>query len=336
VIEPPSDQLADNPTDMLDPLFSGTPVRKAINDRRRRVAEVIAALQRHDFLERGPDDLEAELVERWRIDLLVLNWDDKKGPPSDVEDRTQPAEAIGTGITLFVPFLGPLGLFHWRPSTHAGKPPRGFVWAERHLLSYSAFGADSPTVQRELHQQEAAIKQWVSWVNREATVFNDALPGLIRSALTARRDKIRAGEDLVAALGVPRAAFAVPRAALGVPRRLRRTSGRGRIEANETEPPNMLSQNSADLFRTRGWSGLGKVTPTQTKEHREAEPPKSGRPPGSGWLIVDRAELLKKYRQLQQQSGRRPLQREFAQSVDMSARTLRTYLKRFELSWPPE
>jgi hypothetical protein len=170
---------------MRDPLFSGTPIGEAIEDQRQQALANVAALQRDELVKRDLDNLEAELVGSWRIDPLVLSWDDKMAPPSDIEievdrdmdleisDETQPVEVTGTGVTLFVPFLGPFGLFHWRPSTHTGKPPRGFVWAERHLLSYSAFGADCATVQRELHQQEAAIKQWVSWVNREVTVFND-------------------------------------------------------------------------------------------------------------------------------------------------------------------
>jgi len=339
VIQPPSDQLADNPDDMLDPLFSGTPVTEAIDDRRRQALASVAVLSRTELLESGLDDLVAERVKLYRLRPLVLNWKGKRLAPGEVDlmiSRLQPGKVAGMAITLLVRFSGMSGLLYMRPSTHIGRAPRGFVWGQKLLLSYFRINPDPTTAQRYLDWQEAAVKEHVLSVNHDVGTFNAELPELLRSAVQARLDKLRAGEDFAVALGVPLADHPVPQAALGVSRLTRPESGRGRIEANETELPNMLAQNSVDPFRAPGWSELSRVTPAQTKEHREAEPSKSGRPPGSGWLIVDRAELLKKYLQLRQRSGRRPLQREFAQSVDMSARTLRTYLKRFGLSWPPE
>jgi hypothetical protein len=331
---------------VLDPLFSGISIGQALDDRRRKALKDNAAQPSGVLLEQHLDELVAERVENWRIDPLVLNWDDRKAPPSDIEievdsdvdreisDRTQPATVTGMEITFFVPFIGMPGLFHWRPSTHTGKPPRGFVLEERRLLSYSGFGADDPSVRRDLDQQEAAITQWVSWVNRDVGAFNAELPGLLRGALQARLDKVRAGEDLVAALGVPRAAFAVPRAALGVPRRQRPRSRRGHIEANAAEPSNMLDQSGAGLSRTPGRSDPAESFRAPPAERRQANHP--GRPVGSGWLIANREELLDKYRKARQQAGRRPGQREFARALTMSVRTMCRYLIRFDLPWPPE
>jgi hypothetical protein len=228
------------------------------------------------------------------------------------------------------------GLLYRRPSTHIGRPPRGFVWGQNLLLSYFRISPDHTTAQRYLDWQEVAVKEHVSSINNDVGTFNAELPELLRSALQARLDKLRAGEDFAAAIGVPLADHPVPQAALGVSRHRRPASGRGRIEANETELPNMLVQNSVDFFRTPGWSDLGRVAPTQRQDHREAEPPRLGRPPGSGRLIEDRTEFLQKYRELQKLSLRRPLLKEFAQFVRMGRRTVYTYRIRFGLSWPPE
>jgi len=330
---------------VLDPLFSGTPIGKAIADQRRKALEDIAAQPPGVLLERPLDELVAERVERWRFDPLVLNWSDKKIAPSSefdrvISGRSQSGKIAGTALTLVVPFTGMPGLLRMRPSTHARNPPGGFIWGKILLLSYVGVSPDDATVQRDLNRQEAVVKERVSSINRDVGVFNAELPGFLRNALQARldkmRDKIRVNEDLVAALEIPRATLEIPQAALGVPRRQRPRRQRGHIEANAPEPGYLLAQNRVDPYRTPGWSDAAGVTTTQTQVRREAEPSKAGRPPGSGWLIVDRADFLNRYRQLRQRSSRRPLQREFAQAADMSPRTVRTYLKRFGLRWPPE
>lgn len=325
---------------MLDPLFTGTPIGKAIADQRRKALEDIAAQPPDGLLTQDLDELVAERAACWRFDPLVLYWADKKIAPSEVvreiSDRTQSSKVAGTAITLVIRFTGMGGLLRMRPSTHARNPPGGFIWGENLLLSYFGVSPDHATVQRDLDRQEAAVKERVSSINNDVGAFNAELPGLLRSALQARLGQIRVSEDLVAALEIPRATLEIPQAALGVPRRQRPRRQRGHIEANAPEPGYLLAQSRVDPYRTPGWSDAAGVTTTQTQVRREAGPPKAGRPPESGWLIVDRADFLNRYRQLRQRSSRRPLQREFAQAADMSPRTVRTYLKRFGLRWPPE
>ncbi|HEY5472693.1 MAG TPA: hypothetical protein VIK32_05820, partial [Candidatus Limnocylindrales bacterium] len=226
--------------DVLDPLFSGTPIGKAIADQRRKALEDIAAQPPGVLLERPLDELVAERVERWRFDPLVLNWSDKKIAPSSefdrvISGRSQSGKIAGTALTLVVPFTGMPGLLRMRPSTHARNPPGGFIWGKILLLSYVGVSPDDATVQRDLNRQEAVVKERVSSINRDVGVFNAELPGLLRNALQARLDKIRADENLVAALKIPRAALQVPRAALEVPRRQRRTSRPGHTKANPAE-----------------------------------------------------------------------------------------------------
>lgn len=109
------------------------------------------------------------------------------------------------------------------------------------------------------------------------------------------------------------------------------------LEANPPGRPTLMGGTRADRYRTPGWSDLSEINYlAQTLERRQAGRPKSGRPPGSGWLINDRAELLNMYRQLRQRGGRRPSQVEFARANGMGTRTVRRYLLRFELRWPPE
>lgn len=112
---------------------------------------------------------------------------------------------------------------------------------------------------------------------------------------------------------------------------------RAAMEANPPRSTDTYGLTRADRYRTPGWSDLAEMNYlAQTKERRQGGPPKSGRTLGSGWLIKDRAELLDMYRQMRQRAGRRPSQHEFADASGLGTRTVRRYLKRFGLRWPPD
>lgn len=232
--------------DVPDSLFSGAPIGQVFDDQRRKALEEVAAQPPEVLLEQPLEELLAERVERWRFDPLVLNWVDKKIAPGEFESettvRSQSGKVAGTAITLVIPFTGMPGLLRMRPSIHAKNPPSGFVWGENLLLTSFGVSPDHATVQRDLDRQEAAVKERVSSINNDVGAFNAELPGLLRLALQARLDKIRADEDLVAALVVPRAALVVPRAALRVPRPQRRTSRRGHTKSNPAEPGHVEAQ----------------------------------------------------------------------------------------------
>lgn len=266
--------------------------------RRKALAEV-AALSHEALRSHDPDELEAAILERYRVEHLYVAWDKWTYEPREIEipGRTQPGEVTGTRVNLFVPFTGPPGLFHLRPSTHHEVPPHGTVrGGDSLLLNYSYVDADSSTVKRQLDHQVAVIKERVSSINSYVDAYNADLPGLIHAALMARLDKLRTAEDVVAALGVPL--------------RQRATVARDEVRPARTRTPS--SSDRAQPVRT----------PTEQRSQPDRRP--AGRPTGSGWLFADRAELLDRYQHVRRQMGRRPTQREFAQATDMGHRTVRT------------
>lgn len=182
-------------------------IAQFLDEWRGKALAYLAALP-SDLLLRGneTDDLEAELVERWRVKPLALEWDAMTSEASevDVPHGTQHGEVTGTKVTLFVPFSGAAGLFHMRPSRHPENPPHGTVrGGETLLLDYSYIEADPATVKRELDHQVEAVKECVSSINSDVDAFNADLSGLFRGALKARLDKLQADADVVAAIGVP-------------------------------------------------------------------------------------------------------------------------------------
>jgi hypothetical protein len=190
---------------VLDPLFSGEPIGQALAAQRRKVLKDLDDQPLDVLRTRHLDELVAELVARWRYRPLVLNWNAKARAESldeieidsdanhETADQTRPGKIAGMAMTFVVPFRGQKGLFHLRPSTPTGHPPRGLVWPNRQLLSYAGVGADYPAVKRDLDEQEAAIKRWVAWVNCEIIAFNDELPELLRTR--HRRDDGRRTRD---------------------------------------------------------------------------------------------------------------------------------------------
>jgi hypothetical protein len=189
---------------MARSLFNDIPIREVLADRRRKLATAIAELSPGVFLTRDLDDLEAEFVEFYRMDPLVLNWDAMTAESHEVEiDVGGDLKVFGTEITHFVPFSGAPGFFDMRPSTHTENPPRGLVRGAELTISYSDVDADPSTFRSELARQESDVKMWVAWINTDVDPFNADLPGEVRAQLKTRFDKARADVNLVAALGVP-------------------------------------------------------------------------------------------------------------------------------------
>jgi hypothetical protein len=214
-------------------LFSGAPIGQAFDLQRKKAEDRVAELSREELRTEDLERLEAELVELYQIRPLELRWGAKTAPPRDrrieverdgagvVSGRTHSVSVGDAEITFFLPYSGMDGLFDLRPTRHDGTPPRGFVWSGRRLLRYSVVPAELATVQRDLDRLEAAIKRWAARVNRDVDAFNSDLPGVIHRALQklkSRLDLLRAQDDLVSALGVPRTPLEEPRTAVEMPR----------------------------------------------------------------------------------------------------------------------
>jgi hypothetical protein len=202
---------------MADPMSSGTSVGEALDEQRRKLVAAIAELPPDVLLVRDLADLEAELVERYRIDPLVLDWGAKTVERGEVAIEVdaaddahrrisgppKPATVTGTAITVFIPYSGARGLFGMRPMLHTADPPRGFVREHDLLLRCSGVDLDPAAVRREIARAEAAVKKWVFRVNREVVAFDVDLPGEVHAALQPRIHKVRADADLMAGLGIP-------------------------------------------------------------------------------------------------------------------------------------
>ena len=234
---PPTKRVrADNPEIVFDPLFGPDSTDQAFDLARKTMRASVAEVPADEIRRADLDDLAPRLVGPHRIEPLVLRREDKallEGDDAldvdlDPSDRARPVNAAGE-LTFVVPYVGTPALFNLRPTSHRGRPPRGFVWQSQGLLKYSVARGDPATVMRALHQVEAAIMRWVGWVNRDVDSFNADLQRETRAALEDRLDKIRAHDDLLVALGVPQAPREFPSAL--------RDAGRHPGPAKRSGPP---------------------------------------------------------------------------------------------------
>lgn len=303
---------------MSDELFEGPETIGEVlaGWRRKALADVAALPSDSLLLTHHPDELEAEILERWRLNALDLDWDKSTSEAEEIQisNGTQPGEVTGTKVTLFVPFHGPPGLLHLRPPTPPDKELHGTIrGGETLLLNYSYIDADAATVKREVDHQVAAVKESISSINSDVDAYNTALTGLIHDALKARVDKLRAVDKVVAALGVPR--------------RPRRTTGSGAIAS----PPRRSDANR--LTDTEPHSlGPGDLPKPQNQALRT--PRRAGRPKGP-YLVPTRADIEKPYRKLWTSSGRRPFWNQVARELGVDERTLREARRSLGLDTDP-
>ncbi len=227
---------------MFDPLFGPDPIDQAFDRGHKSVRDSVGQVPAVEISGTDLDDLAARFVGPHRMEPLLLQWEDKalfRGDDAldvdlDPSGRSRPVNAAGE-LTFVVPYVGTPALFHLRPTRHRGRPPRGFVWQSQGLLKYSVARGDPATVKRALQQVEAAIMRWAGWVNRDVDSFNADLQRVVRAALEVRLDKIRAHDDVLAALVVPQAPREFPSAPRDAPQHPGLVNRHGPRVADRTE-----------------------------------------------------------------------------------------------------
>jgi hypothetical protein len=321
---------------VYEPLFSGTSIREVLVDQRDKALGEVAAIAKEVLLLRNLDELVAECVRPWRLEPLVLDWAAKSVASSEAGREgsgQQPRDLERTLVTLIVPITEGLpALLRCAPPRRIRKPPFGFIWGNRLLLSYSGGSRDPDVVRRDLEGQEAAVRDGVSRLNAEIDAFNAMLPQDLRAAIGARLAGIRAKEAWLDDIGVPRASLEVPMAAVDVARPTARTRRRGDSGASPAEPSHVEAP----------------VAPTPSSPSR----PRRTRPRGTGYLT--RAMVLQANRDLDQElaagkfkwreGSARPYVRllDLAEQLGVALSTLGDFLRREGLdwgehaSWPPE
>jgi hypothetical protein len=190
----------------------------AVQEHQRKVAETeIAGMDGNRLLNTNVDDLVAYIVEKFRIDVPELDeanmtvdqreaQRDVSGDPRRMAyfmDRGVPVHVTGTEVIVEVPFTGDAELFKVRPTTFNTSPPRGHIRGNTITFRYWSDTPQADQLRHELDGWLGEIKQYLQWQRDSFKGFNDALAATASGAITQRRNKLLANQNLVAGLGIP-------------------------------------------------------------------------------------------------------------------------------------
>ncbi len=167
------------------------------------------------ILRRPLEELIAEIVERFRLDMLIL---DREGivqlPNEEVEidvsrdpmrliiDRSRPFYVKGTALRIAVPFKGEAPLFKYRASPY-NSPIPGEISEDKVVLTYIAENPDPGAVRKNFEHRLGQIESALQMVRGRAEEWNRQLPEIARNQLEQRRSKLERDQGL--SLGYPAA-----------------------------------------------------------------------------------------------------------------------------------
>lgn len=196
-------------------LFSDGDLSASLRAQEQKVAQAAPAIPADHALAASAEDLAAELVAEFRVEPVILDGaattlshhdepiDVSRDPMRFISDPSRPFYVPGTTITLHIPFRGEAGLFKVRPSRFTLSPPFGEV-ADGELRIFESVPAPVPPDMKARFDRELAkIESYIETANADVAAYNARLGGLALTAVTQRREKVKADHDLVASFGIP-------------------------------------------------------------------------------------------------------------------------------------
>src|ERR1035437_907006 len=198
-----------------DLLFSDQDSFAVQQHQRAALESEIAGIDGNRLLNTNVEDLVTYIVDKYRLDISVLDEAnmsvDQQEAKRDVSGdprrmayySNRPVHVTGTEVIVEVPFTGDPQMFRIQPSTHSLNPPRGEVRGNTIIFRHWSDTPQTQQVRGEIDRWLTDIKQHLQWQQASFRQFNDGLPGIARLAITNRRDKLLANQNLVAGLGIP-------------------------------------------------------------------------------------------------------------------------------------
>lgn len=188
----------------------------AVQEHQRKAAEIeIAGMDGNRLLNTNVEDLVSYVVDKFRIDVPELDEAnmtadqqeqvrDLSGDPRRFEYHLNGGSVFSTGIEVVVevPFSGDARMFGVRPNTYDTAPPHGEISGNTLVFRYWSDAPQGEHLKAALNGSLGDVKRYLQWQSETFKGFNDALAGSARTAITQRREKLLANQNLVAGLGI--------------------------------------------------------------------------------------------------------------------------------------
>lgn len=199
-----------------DYLFAEGDAHAVQEHQRHHFQTEVAQIDGNRLLNTNIDSLVEYFVEKYRIDVPEIDEAgmqvDQHEAQRDVSNdpnrfayvmRTGPVYVTGTEVVVEIPFSGDAALFKVRPSSYTTNPPQGDVRGS--LLTFKIW-TDNPQagiIRSQLDAWLAEIKRHLQWHRESFHSFNESLAAQARTAISQRREKLLANQNLIAGLGIP-------------------------------------------------------------------------------------------------------------------------------------
>ena len=188
-------------------------INDVVEHQRQSLKQKLDELGSETILGRSIEDLGAELVETFRLEIPKLNRAETAQLPNEevdidvsqdqmrgIFDRSQPFYVKGTRIRIAIPFTGDPELFKYGSSPY-NSPIPGEVEGDDLVLAYTREHPDLAAVQHDFNNRLGQIQVMLNMISGPAEQWNQQLPGLIRTRLEERRSKLERDQTL--SLGYP-------------------------------------------------------------------------------------------------------------------------------------
>jgi len=189
-------------------LFAEEPtIYDVIEHQRQSAEQTLSDLPATSVLHRPIDELLAELVGRFRLDVPVLDRANTTQLPNEEVDidvsgdirraflDDGPHYVKGTAVRIAVPFKGEAILFGYATSPYSNGIP-GDVDNGAVVLAHMAEHADPTLIRGEFENLIDQIEHMLQMLRGPAEEWNQELPKLVRSRLEERRSKLRHDKEL--------------------------------------------------------------------------------------------------------------------------------------------
>jgi len=196
-------------------LFYEADLRDALEGHARTMDKEIAEAPEGHLMQADEDEWVAALVERYSVDAPQLQaeqwWQDApaeikydvSGHPGRDIRGSGPFYVNGIRVVVHVPFTGEADLFKFTPNTRDWNPPTADIRSGEVLVAVE-YPADSPIDVRATAQGVIdKINKYLGWARNDAEQFNRGLAQRARSAIQARRNRVREAYTRAQETGIP-------------------------------------------------------------------------------------------------------------------------------------
>ena len=196
--------------------YGGADMYAVVQAQTEAVKKSIQDVVANQLLNASEEDLVADLVSQFWLHVPTLKEDEIHIAEASetmvdvrhdrnrwITDRSRPAYVPGNRTVIAIPFEGDAGFFKIQPSTFSLNPPRGVIKGTEVILVYERADHDAAALKDEYQRTLASVTEYLNAQRPSADEFNRGLEGLIRTLVSARKQRLLKDANMTAALGLP-------------------------------------------------------------------------------------------------------------------------------------